>query len=151
MGHASNLICSRCGKQFQPNQPLNLCDCGGPLLVNYDLRSVRTQWSKSDLKNAINSMWRYSPVLPCELEEAVTLQEGWTPLVRATALQECLNARNLWVKDEGRNPTGSFKARGLSCAVSMAKKIGLRKLAIPYAGNAGSALAAYDAAGNLQA
>jgi threonine synthase len=79
------------------------------------------------------------------------LQEGWTPLVRAAGLQECLNAGNLWVKDEGRNPTGSFKARGLSCAVSMAKTMSLHKLAIPSAGNAGSALAAYAAAAGLEA
>jgi threonine synthase len=151
MGQASNLICSRCCKQFQPNQVVNLCDCGGPLLVSYDLRAVRTQWNKSDLKGSIDSMWRYSPVLPCELAEAVTLQEGWTPLVRAANLQQCLDARNLWVKDEGRNPTGSFKARGLSCAVSMAKKMRLQKLAIPSAGNAASALAAYAAAGGLEA
>ncbi|MGI8962050.1 MAG: threonine synthase [Bryobacteraceae bacterium] len=151
MGHASNLICSRCRKQFQANQALNLCDCGGPLLVSYDLPNIRTRWNKSDLKGSINSMWRYSPVLPCELEEAVTLQEGWTPLVRATRLQQCIGAANLWVKDEGRNPTGSFKARGLSCAVSMAKKMSLHKLAIPSAGNAGSALAAYAAAAGLKA
>lgn len=151
MGHASNLICSRCRKQFQPNQALNLCDCGGPLLVSYDLGAIRARWNKSDLEGSVNSMWRYAPVLPCELEEAVTLQEGWTPLVRAAGLQQCLGARNLWVKDEGRNPTGSFKARGLSCAVSMAKKMSLHKLAVPSAGNAGSALAAYAAAGNLEA
>jgi threonine synthase len=151
MGHVSNLVCSRCGKQFQPTQALNVCDCGGPLLVSYDLCSLRTQWKKSDLKASINSMWRYSPVLPCELQEAVTLQEGWTPLVRARGLQQCLGAGSLWVKDEGRNPTGSFKARGLSCAVSMAKKMSLHKLAIPSAGNAASALAAYAAAGRLEA
>lgn len=151
MGQASNLICSRCHKQFEPNQALNLCHCGGPLLVSYDLRAVRTRWKKSDLKGSINSMWRYSPVLPCELDEAVTLQEGWTPLVRAASLQQCVGAKNLWVKDEGRNPTASFKARGLSCAVSMAKKMGLMKLAIPSAGNAGSALAAYAAAAGIEA
>jgi threonine synthase len=103
------------------------------------------------MNGAINSMWRYAPVLPCELEEAVTLQEGWTPLLRATNLQQDLGAVNLWLKDEGRNPTGSFKARGLSCAVSMAKKRNLHKLAIPSAGNAGSALAAYAAAAGLEA
>jgi threonine synthase len=96
-------------------------------------------------------MWRYSPVLPAEASEAVTLQEGWTPLVRTTALGQKLGAQNLWVKDEGRNPTDSFKARGLSCAVTMARKLGLTKLAIPSAGNAASALAAYAAAAGLEA
>lgn len=151
MGHPSNLICTRCDKQFQPHQALNLCDCGGPLLVSYDLPDIRAHWNKADLQGSINSMWRYAPVLPCELAEAVTLHEGWTPLVRATRLQQCLGALNLWVKDEGRNPTGSFKARGLSCAVSMAKKMSLHKLAVPSAGNAGSALAAYAAAAGLEA
>jgi threonine synthase len=151
MGQAANLICSRCRNHFQPNQALNLCNCGGPLLVSYDLGAVRSRWNKSDLKSSVSSMWRYSPVLPCEPDGAITLQEGWTPLVRAAGLQECLNAGNLWVKDEGRNPTGSFKARGLSCAVSMAKTMSLHKLAIPSAGNAGSALAAYAAAAGLEA
>jgi threonine synthase len=151
MGQVSNLTCSRCGKLFPPNLALNLCDCGGPLLASYDLPHIRARWNKSDLNGSINSMWRYSPVLPCDLDQAVRLQEGWTPLVRATNLQQRLGAVNLWLKDEGRNPTGSFKARGLSCAVSMAKKLNLHKLAIPSAGNAGSALAAYAAAAGLEA
>ncbi len=151
MGHASNLICSRCNRQFEPNQHLGLCDCGGPLLAGYDLQRIRQVWNKADLKSEVASMWRYSPVLPCDREEAVTLQEGWTPLVQAKRLQQRLGAENLWVKDEGRNPTGSFKARGLSCAVSMANKLGIRKLAIPSAGNAGSALAAYAAAAEIEA
>jgi threonine synthase len=151
MGQAAHLICSRCRNHFQPHQPLNLCNCGGPLLVSYDLGAVRSRWNKSDLKASVNSMWRYSPVLPCEPDEAITLQEGWTPLVRAAGLQKWLDAGNLWVKDEGRNPTGSFKARGLSCAVSMAKKLSVPKLAIPSAGNAASALAAYAAAAGLEA
>ncbi len=151
MGQVVNLICSRCGKQLQSNEAVNLCDCGGPLLARYDLRRVRAEWHKSDLKDSIGTMWRYAPVLPCEPQEAVSLQEGWTPLVQATRLQRALGAHDLWVKDEGRNPTASFKARGLCCAVSMAKKLGVRKLAIPSAGNAGSALAAYAAAAGLEA
>src|SRR2546421_466996 len=96
-------------------------------------------------------MWRYAPVLPCDPEEAGTLQEGWTPPVPATTPQPSLRGLNLLVKDEGRNPTGSFKARGLCCAVSMAKKMSLMNLAVPSAGNAGGALAAYAAAGGLEA
>lgn len=151
MGKASNLTCSRCGKVFPPDRAMNLCDCGAPLLVNYDLAAIRTRWNKADLKNAVNSMWRYVPVLPADLAEAVTLQEGWTPLKRAKALGDAMGAQNLWIKDEGRNPTDSFKARGLSCAVTMAHKLGVRKLAIPSAGNAASALAAYAAAAGLEA
>ncbi len=137
-------------RKVEPQQVLNLCRCGGPLLVNYDLSAIGARWRKDDLKTAVNSMWRYAPVLPAGLEEAVTLQEGWTPLVHATALGREIGAQNLWVKDEGRNPTDSFKARGLSCAVTMANKLGIRKLAIPSAGNAASALAAYAAAAGLE-
>lgn len=96
-------------------------------------------------------MWRYSPVLPAALAEAVTLAEGWTPLMPACRLGDALGARNLWIKEESRNPTDSFKARGMSCAVTMAKKLGIRKLAAPSAGNAASALAAYAAAAGLEA
>lgn len=130
---------------------MNLCECGGPLSAVYDLGAIRASWRKEDLERAPASMWRYAPVLPLGIEEAVTLQEGWTPLIRARALESEIGSQNLWIKDEGRNPTGSFKARGLCCAVSMAKKLGLHKLAIPSAGNAASALAAYAAAAGLEA
>jgi threonine synthase len=129
----------------------SLCDCGGPLLVKYDLARLAAEWSKEALADAPQSMWRYAPVLPAEAGEAITLPEGWTPLVRAEALGREIGAADLWVKDEGRNPTGSFKARGLSCAITMAKKLGLRKLAIASAGNAAGALAAYAAAADLEA
>jgi threonine synthase len=95
-------------------------------------------------------MWRYAPVLPADFAEAVTLKEGWTPLIHATSLERELGATDLWIKDEGRNPTDSFKARGQSCAVTMAKKFGLHKLAIPSAGNAASALAAYATAAGIE-
>lgn len=151
MGTPSRLECSRCGRAFDANQVRNVCECGGPLLVKYDLANIAAAWKRSDLRDALPSMWRYAPVLPAELGEAITLQEGWTPLMQARALGQGIGAEDLWIKDEGRNPTGSFKARGLSCAVTMAKKFGLRKLAIPSAGNAASALAAYAAAGGLEA
>ncbi|HEY3938503.1 MAG TPA: threonine synthase [Bryobacteraceae bacterium] len=151
MGTSSGLACSRCTRSFVPNEALNLCECGAPLLVHYDLAAIRNRWQKKDLANSANTMWRYAPVLPAEAQEAVTLAEGWTPLMQAVALQRDLGAQNLWIKDEGRNPTGSFKARGLSCAVTMAKKFGLRKLAIPSAGNAAGALAAYAAKGGMEA
>ena len=151
MGQASTLTCSRCDKTFDPNELKNLCECGGPLLVHYDLEEIRKQWRPADLKDAVGSMWRYAPVLPAQLDEAVTLNEGWTPLLRAEALGGEIGAGNLWIKDEGRNPTDSFKARGLCCAVTMAKKLGARKLAIPSAGNAAGALAAYAAAAHMEA
>lgn len=151
MGRASDLNCSRCAKTFSSSEAVHLCDCGAPLLVNYDLPAIRNNWHKDDLKTAINSMWRYAPVLPADFAEAVTLHEGWTPLLRADRLGRECGARNLWIKDESRNPTDSFKARGLSCAVTMAKKLGIGKLAVPSAGNAASALAAYAASAGLEA
>ncbi len=151
MGQASALVCSRCEKTYPPGQPLNLCECGGPILVRYDLAAVRAAWTKERLAASVSSMWRYAPLLPADAAEAVTLNEGWTPLIRAISLGRELGATDLWIKDEGRNPTDSFKARGLSCAVTMAKKFGLRKLAIPSAGNAASALAAYAAAAGIEA
>ena len=151
MGKASKLLCSRCDKTFPPNGAANLCECGGPLLVDYDWPSISGAWHKRDLIGALATMWRYAPVLPADPAEAVTLGEGWTPLLRAAALGRELGIENLWIKDEGLNPTGSFKARGLCCAVTMAKKFGQRKLAIPSAGNAGGALAAYAAAARLEA
>jgi threonine synthase len=96
-------------------------------------------------------MWRYEKVLPADAKDAVTLGEGWTPLVRLHRLAEELGANDLWLKDEGQNPTDSFKARGLSMAVTMARKLGVTKLAIPSAGNAASALAAYAAAAGMEA
>jgi threonine synthase len=151
MGTPSKLACSRCDKVFAADQLLNVCECGAPLLVRYDLAAVRDRWSKSDLASAETSMWRYAPVLPAERSEAVTLREGWTPLLETRALGRALGANDLWVKDDGRNPTDSFKARGMSSAVTMAKKLGVHKLAVPSAGNAASALAAYAAAGGLEA
>ncbi|MGA8027186.1 MAG: threonine synthase [Bryobacteraceae bacterium] len=151
MGKATHLRCSRCGKLFPPDQLVNVCACGAPLLAQYDLPAIRENWRKDDLERAVGSMWRYSPVLPADDREAVSLAEGWTPLIRADRLACEVGAQNLWIKDEGRNPTGSFKARGLSCAVTMAKKLGARKVAIPSAGNAGSAAAAYAAAAGLEA
>src|ERR1019366_199510 len=98
-----------------------------------------------------NSMWRYAPVLPPAETSVVTLGEGMTPLIGARRLGARLGAQDLWIKDEGLNPTGSFKARGLACAVSMAVELGVKKMAIPSAGNAASALAAYAAAAGIEA
>ncbi|HLH03584.1 MAG TPA: threonine synthase [Bryobacteraceae bacterium] len=145
MGEAKQLVCGRCTQAFSPLELRNLCSCGGPLLVEYDLDAIRSSWGRERI-SPIASMWRYEPVLPASLEEAVTLGEGWTPLLRTPSLGE-----NVWVKDEGTNPTGSFKARGMSAAVTMARKLGAEKLAAPSAGNAGGALAAYAARAGLEA
>ena len=148
----SHLECSLCQKRFEAGIPHNLCECGGPLLVRYDLDKARQNWNREWLQRAPATMWRYAPVLPVSRpEKIVSLGEGFTPLVRARRLGARLGATNLWVKDEGLNPTGSFKARGLSCAVSMAAELGITKLAIPSAGNAASAMAAYAAAAGIEA
>ena len=96
-------------------------------------------------------MWRYEPVLPAGGHEIVSLNEGWTPLVHAQRLGSQLGLSELWIKDEARNPTDSFKARGMSAAVTMARKLGARKLAVPSAGNAAGALAAYAATAGMEA
>lgn len=148
----THLECSRCRRTHEARQPHNLCECGGPLLARYDLAKVRDAWSREWLANAPSSMWRYAPVLPVgKPSSRVTLGEGMTPLVPARRLGARLGLKQLWIKDEGLNPTGTFKARGLSCAVSMAVEFGVRAVAIPSAGNAGGALAAYAAAAGLEA
>jgi threonine synthase len=140
-----------CGQTYAADKVQHLCSCGGPLLVRYDLDAIRKAWSPALVREGPNSMWRYAPVLPPANASIVTLGEGMTPLIRARRLGARLGAEQLWIKDEGLNPTGSFKARGLACAVSMAVELGVRKMAIPSAGNAASALAAYAAAAGIEA
>ena len=130
----------------------NTSAAGWPLLVRYDIEGLRRRWDRDSLAEAPQSMWRYAPLLPVQRgDHIVSLREGWTPLHRLSGLADRLECSNLWLKDEGVNPTGSFKARGLSCAVSMAKELGIETVAIPTAGNAGGALAAYAAAAKIDA
>jgi threonine synthase len=144
----THLECGSCGTRHDPREPRNLCGCGSPLLARYDLGTARASWNREWIRTGPSSIWRYTPVLPVRNPASIiSLGEGMTPLLRARKL----GAANLWIKDEGLNPTASFKARGLSCAVSMAVELGIRKVAIPSAGNAASALAAYAAAAGLEA
>lgn len=148
----THLECSLCGARYPAGKVHNLCTCGGPLLVRYDLERARQSWSREWILSGPSSMWRYAPVLPVSKPNAVvTLGEGMTPLIHARRLGRALGMDELWVKDEGINPTGSFKARGLSCAISMCVELGIAKVAIPSAGNAASAMAAYAAAAGLEA
>jgi threonine synthase len=149
----THLFCSQCGEQYEPGQLYNLClKCGKPLLVQYDLERAAATLTRPSLATRRANLWRYREVLPVEREErVVTLGEGWTPLLHARRLGEQLGMRQLYIKDESLNPTGSFKARGMAVAVSMAKELGARKLAVPSAGNAGGALAAYAAKAGLEA
>ncbi len=142
----THLECSLCNKKFEAGRRWNLCDCGGPLLVRYDLARLKTEWRKESLATALNSMWRYAPALPVRAQTSIiSLGEGMTPLLHLR------RTNGFWLKDEGMNPTGSFKARGLSCAVSMCVELGIKAIAIPSAGNAASALAAYTAAAGIEA
>ena len=150
MNNLTHLECSLCKKKFAAGKVHNLCDCGGPLLVRYDLAKARESWRRDDVAKGPNSMWRYAPMLPPRPQSIVSLGEGMTPLVRTPRLGARVGSDNLWVKDEGLNPTGSFKARGLSCAISMAVELGINKVAIPSAGNAASAMAAYAAAAGIE-
>jgi threonine synthase len=151
MSKATHLECSLCHNRLDAGVVANLCTCGGPLLVRYDLDRIRHRWRRREVANGPSSMWRYAPLLPPANESIVTLGEGWTPLVRTERLGARVGADDLWVKDEGLNPTASFKARGLSCAVSMCVELGIRKVVISSAGNAASALAAYAAAAGIEA
>ena len=148
----THLECSICGKRREAGKVHNLCECGGPLLVRYDLQKARESWNREWIPNGPSSMWRYAPVLPVSKPSAmISLGEGMTPLLHTQRLGARLGARDLWVKDEGVNPTASFKARGLSCAISMCVELGVKKVAIPSAGNAAGAMAAYAAAAGLEA
>jgi threonine synthase len=151
MAKASHLECSICGTRYDANAVANLCTCGGPLLVRFDIDILRHRWLRREVPNGRANMWRYAPVLPPSEASIVTLGEGWTPLVHTKRLGSRIGADALWVKDEGMNPTASFKARGLACAVSMCVELGIRKVAIPSAGNAASAMAAYAAAAGIEA
>jgi threonine synthase len=139
----THLECSKCRKRHSHEKVQNLCNCGGPLLARYDLKVAARKLTRQNLRGRAANMWRYAEVLPAR--DAVSLGEGMTPLIPAPHLGERLGLAGLFIKDEGLNPTGSFKARGMSAAVSRAKELGAKTLAAPTAGNAGGALAAYAA------
>ena len=146
MSNLSRLECSACHREYGI-EPRNVCECGRPLLARYDLASV-TRESLLPRRD----LWRYLPVLPVSSEErVVSLGEGGTPLLRCAGIERTFGVDRVFVKDEAANPTGTFKARGMAVAVSMAKGLGLTRLAVPSAGNAGSALAAYAAKAGLEA
>ena len=139
MPRLTHLECTRCGEHYPADRPQTICSKdGGVLYARYDLAAIKKTFTPASLLPLAPTMWRYDAVLP--EAKPVTLGEGFTPMLRSREYP------NVFIKDEGLNPTGSFKARGLSAAVTMARHFGLKKLAIPSAGNAASALAAYVAA-----
>src|SRR5215216_6484736 len=151
--NVTHLECALCGTAYEARRLHNLCtECGKPLLVRYDLEAAARTLTRESLKGRRADLWRYMEVLPAGREEdIVSLGEGWTPLLRAERLAESLGLKELYVKDESQNPTQSFKARGMAAAVTMAKELGARKLAVPSAGNAAGALAAYASRAGLEA
>jgi threonine synthase len=151
--NVTHLECAACGARHEARRLHNLCGaCGKPLLVRYDLEHAARTLTKESLKGRRSDLWRYLEVLPVEHEEnIVSLGEGFTPLLRAARLGERVGLKLLYIKDESQNPTQSFKARGMSAAVTMAKELGATKLAAPSAGNAAGALAAYAARAGLEA
>ena len=149
----THLKCTNCGTRHEWEQLQNLCTkCQKPLFPVYDLEAVGRVLKREDLAAREKSLWRYRELLPLPSDvEPVSLGEGGTPLLRAKRFGKAAGLTNLWVKDEAQNPTQSFKARGMTTAVSMAKHLGATKLAVPSAGNAGGALAAYAARAGLEA
>ncbi|TMV48579.1 threonine synthase [Paenibacillus mesophilus] len=146
------LCCSNCGKRRTFQMKDTRCGCGGTMLVEYDLERASRTLTKESLKNRQTTMWRYEELLPIEKNEhIVSLGEGWTPLVRLYGAEKALPLQKLWVKREEQNPTGSFKARGFSAAVSLAREYGIRKVAVNSNGNAASALAAYAGYAGMEA
>ncbi len=152
MSAITHLECSRCTLHFEAGRIYNLCACGAPLLVRYDLQRARQTLTLAGMAGRPASLWRYREVLPLTQEASlITLGEGYTPLLHAKRLGEKMGLPNLHLKDEGVNPTGSFKARGMAVAISMAHELGIRKVGVPSAGNAGGAMAAYAARAGMEA
>jgi threonine synthase len=153
MTNVTHLECAACTTHHEAGKLHNVCvSCGKPLLARYDLDRAGRTLTRESLTGRRSDMWRYREVLPVQHDaNIVSLGEGWTPLFHAHRLGESLGMPRLMIKDESLNPTQSFKARGMSAAVSMAKEFGVTKLAVPSAGNAGGALAAYAARAGMEA
>ena len=146
MSFLTHLECGRCGQSYEADRIQNLCTCGGPLLARYDLRAAAARLRPADLVGRPATMWRYKELLPVRDEaNIVSLGEGMTPLLPLPRLGELLGLPHLLLKDEGVNPTGTFKARGAAAGISRAKELGIRAVAMPTNGNAGGAWAAYGA------
>jgi threonine synthase len=149
----TNLACSACGKFYSASEVNTYCpDCQAPLLSNYDLEAVRSHVDRDEICRRSKGMWRWHELLPVhDPQNCVFLGEGDTALLHLPNLGNEVGLQNLFVKDESSNPTGTFKARGLSAAISKAKELGIQKVIIPTAGNAGGAMAAYAARAGLKA
>lgn len=152
MNFLTHLECSMCGKILEADHVWNLCpDCKKPLLARYDLKAAGKALNPKNISYRESNLWRYRELLPVrDSQYELCLGEGFTPLIKALRLSEILGFEGLFIKDEGINPTGSFKARGLSVAVSRAYELGIKSFSIPSAGNAAGALSAYAALADIQ-
>ncbi|HEY0303752.1 MAG TPA: threonine synthase [Longimicrobiales bacterium] len=149
----THLECTLCGARYDAGvlQGVSPC-CSRPLYPRYDLGALKSDFTPAKLAGREPTLWRYAEVLPVQnAKYRITLGEGYTPIIGAPRLADQLGVERLWIKDEGQNPTGSFKARGLVMAIARALELGVREVAIPSAGNAGSATAAYAAAAGMTA
>jgi threonine synthase len=148
----TNLSCSRCGKSYDADKIQTICtSCQGTLFARYDLEKARSTIPKVEFQKRVTSMWRYQELLPLiQRTNIVTIGEGFTPIVHIQKLANLLELDSLFVKDDGVIPTGSFKARGQSAAISKAKELGITKVALASAGNAGVAAAAYSAKASIE-
>ncbi len=151
--YLSHLECSGCGKQYAHSEIHTFCPiCQSPLLSRYDLEQAKLKVDRNEITRRKKGMWRWRELLPViDEENQVFLGEGDTPLLSLPRLNKELRLSNLYVKDESANPTGTFKARGLAAAISKAKELGVEKVIIPTAGNAGGAMAAYAARAGIKA
>lgn len=149
--YLTHLQCTRCGATYESERLWRLSPCcEKPLYARYDLAALAPHFAPDVLRDRAPTLWRYAEVLPVrDPRYRLTLGEGMTPLLAAPRLARALGSERVWLKDEGQNPTASFKARGLALAVARAWELGARELALPTAGNAGSAAAAYAAAAGL--
>lgn len=151
MSYLTHLECPRCHSRYPAEKLTNLCTCGSPLLARYDLARARQKLDRAALAGREPSLWRYHELLPVQdPAHRVSLGEGMTPLFRLPRLGVALDLPDLWLKDEGLNPGGTFKSRGAAVGVSRARELGARTLALPTAGNAGAAWALYSARAGLE-
>ncbi len=150
--YVSHLSCPKCDKTYESEALVQLCECGAPLLVEYDLEKVTAVLKKEMLKEREPNLWRYLELLPLkDSKNIITLGEGMTPLLHLKRLGKEIDIPNLYLKDEGIIPTGTFKARGAAVGVSRAKELGVRVLAMPTNGNAGASWAVYCAPAGIKA
>jgi len=152
MPHVTHLECANCGAKYEAGKIHNLCtSCNRPLWVRYDMDALKENFTKKDLVGRPPTLWRYLEMLPMEDPKSiVSLVETITPILPAKRLASEFGVKNLMIKDESRLPTGSFKARGMTMAITMAKEFGVKRVAVPTAGNAGGAMAFYAARAGME-